>query len=243
MSYEMRFSFSNGLSRPLTVPRGTKDKLLATLVETERRLKIPRETYCGHMRWDHFGMDTGLGGRNDLAIPDEELCSAVIDHNRHVNWLWDRLRDWNRGDQDAPGYWEGTDQKNVGYTEVITPEDADEFWFGLGELSVRPERWTEAYYRHEMDRAYDVMRGRSRDGVTFNAKKHLTPEQCDAVVKLFASWLDTHDCRIAVPKGRDYLAASSDGGYQWCDKCYRAIANGDEYICQKTGCPVRDEED
>lgn len=86
---------------------------------------------------------------------------------------------------------------------------------------------------------YEVMRGRKSEGVTFD-EKALTPKQTAKVIILFSEFLDHHDIRLDVPNGRDQLASSTDGGYDWCEKC-GAMDPDDVPDCRKRGCPLRKE--
>jgi hypothetical protein len=124
----------------------------------------------------------------------------------------------------------------------MTPNDAQEFWFGFQELEVAPARWTLDFYRNRMEHLYEVMRGKENEGVSFDVKA-LTPKQAAQVINLFSTYLDSHDLRLDVPKDRDYLASSYDGGYTWCDKCFAAIAEDGRGECRRRKCPLRDEDD
>jgi hypothetical protein len=91
-----------------------------------------------------------------------------------------------------------------------------------------------------MEHLYEVMRGRESNGVTFDVKP-LTEKQAAQVINLFSEFLDPDDLRLNVPDGRDYLASSADGGYEWCDKCFKPIAE-DDTSCRRRKCPLREED-
>ena len=118
-----------------------------------------------------------------------------------------------------------------------------EFWMMLTDITVPVEKWTADYYRNRMEHAYAVMRGLNSKGETLNSRKPLTVEQADAVICLFSQWLDDEDIRLAVPEGRDWLASSADGEYDWCGTCGKAIDADDvpkkERNCRKKGCAIR----
>ena len=99
-----------------------------------------------------------------------------------------------------------------------------------------PERWTDDYFRDRMEHLYEVMRGRESEGVTFDAKP-LTEKQAASIIRIFDQFLDPCDLRLDVPNGRDYLASSSDGGYDWCEKCGPMVWD-DVGDCRKRGCPL-----
>jgi hypothetical protein len=124
-------------------------------------------------------------------------------------------------------------------SEKLTPEDAAEFWHGLETLEVPRTQWTREYYTARMESLYEVMRGRESDGVSFD-EKPLSPRQAAQVINIFSPFLDDHDCRLDVPKDRDYLASSYDGGYDWCEKC-GAVTPEDGDRCCKRKCPIRAE--
>lgn len=219
MSYQVFFSFSTGLTAPLTVPVGTKAGILRHVSDVEQTLELKlvrRELNPGY--WDYRDRFEG--------VDDETLCSTVIRHNEWVRWLYDRVADWAK-------------EPATGNTEVITPEDAQAFWHGLTLLEVDTARWTKEYYRERMDHLYEVMRGREDQGVTFD-EKALTPKQAASVIRLFSVYLDTNDIRLDVPKGGDRLASSDDGEYDWCERC-GAVWPDDAEGCQKRKCPIREE--
>lgn len=224
MSYHVFFSFSTGLSKPLKVPKGTLASITSLVEEVERLLKLEREQYMDNP--PHW---TSKSKRFD-GLDDKLVCEMVSRHNRWVRSLYERFGKWTK--------------QPVKDGELITPEQAASFWHGLELLSVDPERWTADYYREQMERLYEVIRGRETDGVSFNAKKPLTTEQADAVIMLFAEFLDTHDIRLAVPVGCDHLASSQDGEYHWSSTCGAISEDDVEHHakkCRKKGCDVKEQ--
>lgn len=217
MSYEVIFSFAVSVAKPMHVPAGTVERIETHIRETEASLGFKREKYLDNPeRW--------VSHTVGADIDDEIACQIVSDHNNFSFWLWRQLAKWSK-------------EKPKGETEILTVEKSAELFPFLGQLHLSPERWTADFYQEEMDTLYEVMRGRPTNGISFDAKA-LTPEQADAVTTLFSSYLDTHDIRLSVPKGRDALARSDDGGYDWCEKCGCAIHPDDVGDCRKRGCPL-----
>ena len=123
--------------------------------------------------------------------------------------------------------------------ETLTVEQSAGFWFGFTQLRIPPERWTADYYRERMEVLYEVMRGRPvEERITLGAQK-LTPKQADAVIRLFAEFLDTDDLRLAVPYGYDHLASGADGEYDWCSTCGRSMEPLDVRSCRRKTCELR----
>lgn len=221
MSVHVFFSFSSGLSAPLMVPKGTKDVCVEHVLEVERTLSIPREKFKDNPPY----WDTCFKWKR--SVDDEVLCETVIEHNEWVRSLYESFGSWSKNP--------------VVDGEVLTPEDAQQFWFGLRQLDVPIERWTADYYRNRMEHLYEVMRGRPSEGVDFDTKA-LTVRQAAQVILLFSAYLDGGDIRLNVPAGHDELAASCDGGYEWCEKCCRAIDPDDIKNCRRKQCPLKEVE-
>jgi hypothetical protein len=219
MSYQVYFSFSSGLAKAMWVPLGTRVSIQDHIEMVESVLGLQAEQY---------GTNPKHWARSDFAdISDDVLCETVSLHNRWVRKLWVDLGKWSK----AP----------VAAGEELTPLNAQEFWHGLQLLTVPVQRWSKSYYTERMEVLFEVMRGREAEGITFNAKKALTSVQAGSVVELFSEFLDGDDIRLAAPYKRDFLASSYDGGYSWCDQCYRAIAEGDEPFCRRRKCPLKEE--
>lgn len=237
MSFHVFFGFSSGLSKPLTVPKGTKKSYIQHVEHVEKALGLERTKYKDNpIHWDSFKRDFS-------KIDDEVLCETVGEHNSWVTDCWEAFSHWSKHPFTAgKGHQaEGRDRAYpIGWkSEKITPEDAQLFWHGFEMLKVPAEKWTRQYYVARMEHLYEVMRGRESEGTSFDVKA-LTPEQAAAVIRIFDQYLDSHDMRLDVPKGYDYLASSYDGGYLWCEKC-GAVAPDDGYSCRKRKCPIRAE--
>lgn len=216
MSYHTFFSMSSGLSGPLKVPKGTLESIMKHVKSVEETLGFQIHEYNGvKYQWMQHTMK---------EVSDKVLCEIAEDHNRRIRYLYEQLGEWS--------------QKPPAEFEVITPEDAQQFWYSLHDITVPPERWTREYYVARMESLYEVMRGRESEGVTFG-EKPLTERQAAQVINLFSAFLDGNDCRLDVPKGHDYLASSYDGGYVWCEKC-GAVTDDHMDSCRKRGCPRKE---
>lgn len=192
-------------------------------------------------------------------IDDKAYCEIAEAHNRWVRWLYSQFEVWSeaaeKGEPLRDGWHERTFARkhddgwmfisgNYGKpveTEVLTPEDAQTFWHGLREIDVPVERWSRDYYVDRMNHVFRVLQGDEDEGVTAEAKP-MTAKQAAAAIHVFAKYIDDHDTRLEVPNGHDYLAASDDGGYDWCVKCGPAHPD-DVPHCRKKACPARAERD
>ena len=219
MSYHVFFSFSTGIVKPLSVPKGTLASIIEHVAAVEGTLGIKRRRYNDNPEhWDRYDPAFRAGFPE---VDDKLLCETAREHNEWVRRLYERVADWAENPVDDG--------------ETITPEDAAGFWPGLQLLEVVPARWTEEYYRNRMEHFYEVMRGRPDEGVTWPAGVELTPEQAGAVVWLFG-FLDPGDARLEVAKGHDHL---SDGDeYDWCERC-GAMPQDETPNCRQRGCPVQ----
>lgn len=216
MSYHVFFAFSVGLKESIWAPRGTLEGIWRHIEHVEKTLELTPTRYrANNAHWQH-----PRGGWVD--IERGLLCKTVREHNDWVRRFYDDLALW------AKSPVEGGDE--------ITPRIADAFWHGLEILSVPPARWDKDYYRNRMEHLYEVMRGNTHEGVTFDAPK-LTPKQAGAVINLF-SFLDPDDLRLDVPKGCDYLASLHYGEYEWCSRC-GAVENDYAANCRRRGCDVQ----
>lgn len=210
MSYHVRFMFSTGLSKPITAPKGSLEKMRNHVSEIEGALN--------------------LDGPDDWRFPkfegveDKVLCAKAIEHNRWVEWVWYRVKEWS-------------EKPPKGDVETIAPEDMAPFWHALRPINPPIDRWDSEYYRNRMDHLYEVMRGRSDEGVSFD-EKALTPKQAGAVIRYFSYYLGDHGLDLEVPKGADQLASSYHGEYDWCEKC-GAVWPDDGANCRRSGCPIR----
>jgi len=217
MSYKVYFDMSTGLSKPVTVPKGTLAKILERVHFTENELGYEiEESPNGHRYWRDKKPKDG--------ISDEVFCQVASKHNSFVIALYEELERYS----EMPAV-DG---------ETLTIEQSEGYWYGLVTIHVPIEKWTEDYYRERMDELYETMRGRG-EAVTFDSKP-LTPRQAADVMNIFSQYLDKWDLRLDVPKGHDYLASSNDGGYYWCEKC-GAVTEEDAANCTKRKCPIKAE--
>lgn len=200
MSFRVFFDFSAGISRPLIVPAGTYDRMMSHVAKTESALGIEREEYNGEIRWNHWPLV-----KKTSEISDDLYCQVVEEHNKTVRWFYGVLSAASSNVASAT-------------TEVLTPEMAQDFWLGLGQLTVPIERWSKEYYRARMDAVYECLRGHESEGMTFDSEP-LSPSQAGDVIVLFSQWLDRGDIRLAVKKGADHLSSSYWGEYEWCSGC------------------------
>lgn len=257
MSYQLFFSFSQGLAKNITVPEGMKASISEHIAHIERilLLKLDREAGKDHDgKWIGGCWNTHAIQEAWKAVDDELLCTTILEHNNWVRCTYDKFaywsqfpylsRKWQRdvksSRQDLPYFAKGPDErftKKPNRAEKITSEEAAKFWHVFYTFEVPVDRWSIEYYRNRMDHIYETMRGNKSEGVTFEAKP-LTTRQAANVILLFSEYLDKHDLRLDVPKDRDLLKSSYDGGYSWCDKCGQAIDEDDDG-CSKRGCPLK----
>ena len=249
MRYHTFFTLAAGLKKPIRVPKGTLAACQDHIERVERCLGFETTQYGDNPpHWK------STEPKDD--VDDELFCDVASAHNRWVRWLYEKIGEWARTParkkltdgwhenhyprphEDRWRLMSGNYGKPV-ETEVLTPADAQTFWHGLVDIQVPVERWSKDYYIDRMQHLYEVMRGNEREGVKFDAPK-LTTKQADAVINLFSEFLDEHDTRLAVPRGRDYLASSAYGGYDWCDT-HGAVAWEDGICCSNTKCGLRRE--
>jgi hypothetical protein len=218
VSFSVFFDFSVGLNETLMAPKGTIQNIAARVQEIEFAFGLETEQYLDNPpHWKST--------KPTKTISDKTYCDKASRHNDWVRSLYRSFGEWSK----TP----------VTDGEALTPDHAKTFWHALTMLDVPPERWTADYYRERMEHLYEVMRGRESEGVNFDGKA-LTPKQASAVICLFDQFLDPADLRLDVPNGRDYLASSSDGGYDWCEKCGPMVWE-DVGDCTKRRCPLRAE--
>jgi hypothetical protein len=219
MSFHVFFEFSQGFSGPMTVPKGTLKRIVDHVQWVESELGYETEQYRDNPK--HWKTTKPKEG-----VSDETYCEVAEEHNMFVRYLYSDFSKWAETPP-ADG-------------EIITQDDAKEFWHGLQTIIVPTSRWTKEYYIARMQALYETMRGRDSEGMSFDAKS-LTIEQADAVITMFDQYLDSHDVRLAVPVGYDSLYSSDD--YAWCDKCGAIHWDDVEYRikhCRKRGgCSLR----
>lgn len=225
MSYHVFFSMSTGLSKPITVPKGTLDRILERVHLTEEALGFETEQFKNNPKYWRNTRETKPG------VSDETFCEVAEQHNRFVRELYIEF--------------EKCSEKLTPDGEVITPEQSVEFWYGLTTINVPAHRWTGDYYRARMEALYFAMRGAGdnqrllTEGVVFDSKA-LTVRQAADVIGLFSEFLDPDDLRLDVPLGMDSLESLSDGGYYWCEKC-GAVTEQHAASCRKRKCPIKAE--
>lgn len=201
MSYHTYFMYSQGLSSDIVMPPGEFQRIKDHIREVEQRSGYFPEKYMDNpAHWNK---------RQAMPLSDEDFCQLVMDHNRWVRTLYADMGKWSTSPPD-PG-------------EVVTPDQFQEVWHGLEMLFVPAGRWSANYYQAEMETAYEVMRGRSVNGVLFDADA-LTAQQAAAVIALFEEALGLHDLRLDVCLGEDHLTPGDD--YHWCQQ-HGAIADDD----------------
>lgn len=221
MSYKAFFSFASGINKTIIVPTGTIEKIREHISDIEVTLNISREKYLDNpVYWKHIDYS---------SVDDKTLCESAQEHNSTVITFYENLRKWA--------------EESIISGEDLTNEIFQELLVGLQLITVPPNRWTGEYYTAKMETLYEVMRGREYEGISFGAKK-LTEKQAAQVILLFSEFLDTHDRRLDVPKGQDYLASSYDGGYEWCEICGAVTLDYISDRCKrKSKCPLRIEEE
>lgn len=251
MSYHVFFEFSVGLKKPILVPQGTLKVCQDHVARVERTLGFETVQSKGNPSyWQSTKPREG--------VDDATLCKVAQQHNEWVRWLYSRLGEWCEATPENPplgawhkGWGSRPDEDpsllphNYGNPlpppDTLTPDDAQTFWRGLQRIDVSVERWTKDYYRDRMEHLYKVMRGHEDEGVTFDTAA-LTPKQAAAVIGLFAAYINDHGLDLDVPNDCDYLASSSDGGYDWCEKC--GPMHPDHVPgCRRKACPLRAERD
>lgn len=243
MSFSVYFDFSWCLAKTLTVPAGTKKDAMDHVNEVQRLLNLKLEPpyegnikACGELypaHWDTWKR-TGCWDKLD----DDLLCKTVESHNVWVRAMYKKFAEY------AKKPFVATQRSG---TEELTPADARDFWHGFEILEVPVSRWSIDYYRTRMEALYEVMRGRSEEGTILDSKP-LSQQQAAAVIRLFEQYLDNHDLRLDVVQspgrgfnGQDRIASSYDGGYSYCDGCYKPIDYDCIGDCLRRKCPLKRE--
>jgi hypothetical protein len=227
MSYKVFFSMSSGLSKPITVPKGTYKNITERVHKTEQALGYRVEQFGNNPK---YWSDTT---KPMDGVSDDTFCEVAEEHNLFVRCLYVDMTRWF----ETPPL-DG---------EIITVEQATEFWYGLSIIHVPVSRWTPDYYRGRMEAIYMALRGFGEaqpilaEGMVFDSKP-LTIRQAADVIILFSNYLDEGDLRLDVPLGCDSLKSSDDGGYYWCEKC-GAVTPEHAERCRKRKCPVKAEWD
>lgn len=226
MSYDVFFEFSIGLRKTLQAPAGSLAEIKAHVAEVERTLGL-KQTSNGPGHATYWDYATRPDGKSAADMNHDLLCRTVSDHNAWVREIYQIFGEWSKGAPEP--------------SETISPEDAAAFWHGLTELVAPPSRWSSDYYRERMEHVYEVMRGRKDAGVVLGAPS-LSPKQAAAVIRIFSEYLPDHDLRLDAPHGKDFLASSSDGGYDWCETCCRPMIFDEAVLsCKRRKCALKDE--
>lgn len=197
MSFKLFFDLAVGFERPITAPAGTHKKILKQIESVESELGYTREKWKDNP-WHWCEVLKG-------GVSDETFCEVVKWHNIFVRSLYDDLEKW-------------ADKKPDGKTEIITPKQAKGFMPGLKQLSVPYEKWSEDYFENKLENFYDIVRGRDREGVSFDAEP-LSEGQAGKVILLLHEYIVGHGRFLKnydVPHGCDYLADSGDNA--WCEQ-------------------------
>jgi hypothetical protein len=234
MSYHVFFSFSTGVSKTLTVPKGTRERIWSEIKLTEEILglqRTPTFTLEGEKprpgwRWHQPAADIlrTAGPAVDTKLPQwwlidrdrdakiEQMAGQVREHNAFVRRLYEDFETWCK-------------KKPDGKTEKISPAQSVEFWGGLATLDLPRTLWTKDHFRAHMEHLLELLTKGESDGVYLGCKP-FSLKQADALINLFEAELDQwgYDMRFSVPlderlKPCDFLATSDDGGYDWCSKC------------------------
>ena len=218
MAFKRYFFLTEGLSKSLTVPQGTKERIAQHVCNVEQNLNLQTEQYLDNPpHWD-------WKSKKFEGIDDELLCYWV---ERHNEWTRSVYEDFARWSENPP----------TSNTEELTPDDAKAFWYAFETLEVPVHRWSRDFYKSRMQHFYEVLRGRESEGATIGCKA-LSEKQANAVIWLF-SFLDKNDIRLEVPKGGDELCSSDDGEYDWCEKC-GAVYPDNAYSCRNIKCPLKE---
>ena len=195
MDFKTLFTFTRGLVGEVQVPARFLERALTHVADVERRLGLEVTQYRDNP--PHWRSTTPTKN-----VSDEEYCTLA---ERHNAWVRDFYSDLAR--------WQKTPPKDA---EPLTPADAARFWYGLREIQVPVQRWTDSYYCRRMEYVYEVLRGRDCEATT-GFDEPLSPQQAADVVRLLDQWLDRWDLRLAVVRGGD---RRQDGDqYSWCCIC------------------------
>lgn len=235
MSYSTFFSFSTGFSRTLRVKKGTHQRILDRIDYTEKTLGLQRTpTYTPEGEKQNPGwhwtnpksdMRKTAGEKTDMSLPEwylanrerekriETMATAVRLHNQDIIRLYNDIEEcqdkkWKRGE-----------------SERITAAQSIEFWGGLQILDLPRELWTRDHFTDHMEHLYELLTTGNSRGVYLDYKP-FNRKQASALLKLFEDEIDQwgFDMRFEIPldenlKPYDRIAASYDGGYDWCSHC------------------------
>lgn len=224
MSYHIFFDLSTGLSRRLRVPKGTRQRILIHIAETEQTLGLKRTpTYTPegeppragwHWREPGADMIAHLGERpkwpesRAWEAKQEGMASCVREHNHFVRSLYRLFT-----------------EKHTGKTELLQPKDSVEWWGGLASLDLPTDLWTRDHYEEHLRHLGRLLLRGEDEGVRLDCK--LKPKQAAAILNLLDCELDRYhgfDVRAALTLNHrlqvtGHVGFSYDGGYDWCEQC------------------------
>jgi hypothetical protein len=239
MSYSVFFAFSTGLTKPLYVRKGLHQRILNRISYSEKTLGLKRTpTYTPDgepqrpgWHWRNPGTDitTTLGKHPKPIAPNnysnvhawekqkEDMAYAVRLHNSDIEWFYDEFR---KGTPRKPR--KKSDQEKI---ELITPEQAQEFWGGLRMLDLPLDLWTRDHYADYIEHIGQVLLTGESLGTHLDCK--LTHKQAAAILRLFdceMGHLLGFNLRAEITLDEDRkstgnIAFSDDGGYDWCSHC------------------------
>lgn len=235
MSYHLYFALSTGFTRNQRVPKGTLQRLTEHIAAVEQILGLKRTpTYTPEgepqrpgWHWANPAADmlAMAGPEIDTTLPQWHLAdrerdsriyrmgAAVRNHNADVRALYDDLNQWQKRT------WKR------GEAETITVAQAVEFWGGLQILDLPRELWDREQFRAHMEHLHTLLTRGKSEGVELDCPP-LTPKQAGAMLWLLEDEIDQwgFDMRFEIPLDADLqpydcIAASDDGGYDWCSHC------------------------
>jgi hypothetical protein len=236
-SYTTYFTLCAGLKKPAHVPVGFIEGIEKRAKRISMKLSLKAPSLHGWVS----SVERAL----TEFVPDG-ILDEISSHNDFVRILHGYLS--SEAEQEKL---QRQSQISTPLSRVIEEEEFGGILPYLQIISIPPAAWKEETYRSAMESLYETLRGRD-DGVSLDEGEELTPKQAAFVINIISEWLEPSgsDLRLDVPDGYDYLASSYDGGYDWCDKCCKAIAESDavefcSYGCKDHGkqCGFFDSED
>lgn len=187
------FQLSSGLAKTIQVPVGTCAALKQHFEEVTKKLKLEVVQYKNNP--PHWNRYTAA-----KDVPDYIAGKTILAHNRFVRELHRDLAAWSEKPPNEP-------------TEDLTPEFAQQIWYGFSMLELTYDRWVKDVYVEEMETIFDVLQGKEANGISFSAEP-LTAKQAAEVIGLFSAYFDKDDVRLEVPNGCDFLVTNDE--YLWC---------------------------
>jgi hypothetical protein len=195
-SFCVFFTFSSGINEVMKVPVGTCDSILKHVETVTKKGGLKIIKYRDNpYHWESCEPSKDL---DNLTV-----SNLVRNHNSWVERLYINMNLWSK-----------TSPKE---SEDMTPEFMKSIWYGLSMLRLPICRWSGDFYKEEMQRIFDVMRGEFDIGIDWG-ETPLTPKQAMGVIHLFEVYLDENDVRLELPDGWTDRLLDADE-YEWCDKC------------------------